>query len=293
MEETHPHIGKDSGLESIGQIGRGLVTYLKAKKIGVSRDMRVSSPELAAAFIDGARQQGADVVDYGMLPTDVMYHAVVTDNLEGGAQITASHNPGAYNGIKMVRSGALPLSGDAGIGDIRDMILNDRLPPPAAQPGGISSRNVLPGYPYFYVVTAYSETMEEVQGELQPIELHTLPASSEEAAVFPTSSAAAGTDKISVVPNPYLGGAGWDLKPNPTDPTGTKIAFNNLPPESTVRIFTLAGDLVETLLPAEQDGGTSYWDLISRNGQDIVSGLYLYSVESSAGSKIGKLVIVR
>ena len=128
------------------QIGRGFVTYLKAKTIGVSRDMRVSSPELAAAFIDGARQQGADVVDYGMLPTDVMYHAVVTDHLEGGAQITASHNPGAYNGIKMVRSGALPLSGDAGIGDIRDMILNDRLPPPAPQPGGTSSRDVLPGY---------------------------------------------------------------------------------------------------------------------------------------------------
>jgi phosphomannomutase len=132
--------------EIVRQIGRGFVTYLNAKKIGVSRDMRVSSPELAAAFIDGARLQGADVVDYGMLPTDVMYHAVVTDNLEGGAQITASHNPGEYNGIKMVRAGALPLSGDAGIGDIRDMIVNDRLPPPAAQPGGTSTRDVLAGY---------------------------------------------------------------------------------------------------------------------------------------------------
>src|SRR5215217_7611177 len=128
------------------QIGRGFVTYLKAKKIGVSRDMRVSSPELAAAFIDGARQQGTDVVDYGMLPTDVMYHAVVTDNLEGGAQITASHNPGEYNGIKMVRSGALPLSGDAGIGDIRDMIAADRLPAPASKPGTVTHRDVLPRY---------------------------------------------------------------------------------------------------------------------------------------------------
>jgi phosphomannomutase len=132
--------------EVVRQIGRGFVTYLKARTIGVSRDMRVSSPELAAAFIDGARQQGADVIDYGMLPTDVMYHAVVTDNLEGGAQITASHNPGEYNGIKMVRSAALPLSGDAGLGDIRDMIVNDRLPAPAARPGGISTRDVLPGY---------------------------------------------------------------------------------------------------------------------------------------------------
>jgi len=128
------------------QIGRGFVAYLNAKQIGVSRDMRVSSPALSAAFIDGARQQGADVVDYGMLGTDQLYYAVVSDNLEGGAQITASHNPGKYNGIKMVRAEALPLSGDAGIGDIRDMIVNDRLPAPAARPGAISQRDILPGY---------------------------------------------------------------------------------------------------------------------------------------------------
>ncbi len=128
------------------QIGRGFVAYLQARRIGVSRDMRVSSPTIAAAFIDGAREQGADVVDYGMLGTDLMYFAVVTDELEGGAQITASHNPGRYNGIKMVRSGAQPLSGDAGIGDIRDMIANDRLPPPAAARGSISTRDVLPQY---------------------------------------------------------------------------------------------------------------------------------------------------
>ena len=86
-----------------------------------------------------AREQGATVVDYGMLPTDVLYFAVVNDNLEGGAQITASHNPKQYNGIKMVRAEALPLSGDAGIGDIRDMIANDRLPPPAATRGGLTT----------------------------------------------------------------------------------------------------------------------------------------------------------
>jgi phosphomannomutase len=127
-------------------IGRGFVGYLKATHIAVSRDMRVSSPALAAAFIEGAREQGASVVDYGMLPTDVLYYAVVNDGLQGGAQITASHNPKQYNGIKMVRSEALPLSGDAGIGDIRDMIANDNLPPPSASPGSLTSRDVLPGY---------------------------------------------------------------------------------------------------------------------------------------------------
>ena len=128
------------------QIGRGFVTYLKASRIGVSRDMRVSSPAMAKAFIEGALEQGASVVDYGMLPTDVMYYAVVTDNVDGGAQITASHNPKQYNGIKMVRAEALPLSGDAGIGDIRDMVANDRLPPPSSKRGELTSRDVLPGY---------------------------------------------------------------------------------------------------------------------------------------------------
>ena len=128
------------------QIGRGFVAYLNAKQIGVSRDMRVSSPALAAAFIEGAREQGADVVDYGMMATDMMYFASFTDRLDGGAQVTASHNPGKYNGIKMVREQAQPLSGDAGLGDIRDQILDDRLPPPAARRGGLTTRSILPAY---------------------------------------------------------------------------------------------------------------------------------------------------
>jgi phosphomannomutase len=128
------------------RIGRGFAAYLQPTTVAVSRDMRVSSPSIAAAFIDGVRTQGVDVVDYGMLGTDQLYFAVVEDGLDGGAQITASHNPGEYNGIKMVRSGALPLSGDAGIGDIRDMIARDQLPSPAAKPGTVTRRDVLPRY---------------------------------------------------------------------------------------------------------------------------------------------------
>jgi phosphomannomutase len=127
-------------------IGRGFVAYLQAKRIAVSRDMRLSSPSVAAAFIDGARMQGADVVDYGMLGTDMMYFAVARDGHDGGAQITASHNPKEYNGIKLVRREAFPLSGDAGIGDIRDMIREGRLPAPAAQPGSVSTLDVLEDY---------------------------------------------------------------------------------------------------------------------------------------------------
>jgi phosphomannomutase len=127
-------------------IGRGFVAYLGAKRIAIGRDMRLSSPSVAAAFIDGARDQGADVVDYGMMATDMLYYAVARDGHDGGAQITASHNPSQYNGVKMVRKEAFPLSGDAGIGDIRDMIVNDRLPAPAATRGSLTQREVLDEY---------------------------------------------------------------------------------------------------------------------------------------------------
>jgi phosphomannomutase len=127
-------------------IGGAFVTYLKAKRIGVSRDMRVSSPALADAFIEGARRQGADVVDYGMMATDMLYFAVVRDGLDGGAQITASHNPKQYNGIKMVREQAFPLSGDAGINDIRDMVVSKSLPPAAAKFGTLTQQHVLQDY---------------------------------------------------------------------------------------------------------------------------------------------------
>ena len=127
-------------------IGRAFVSYLDAKRIAVSRDMRLSSPGMAAAFTDGAREQGADVVDYGLAATDMLYFAVVRDGLDGGAQITASHNPKEYNGIKMVRREAFPLSGDAGIGEIRDMVTKHAIPPPARPAGRVESREMLADY---------------------------------------------------------------------------------------------------------------------------------------------------
>ena len=127
-------------------IGAAFVSYLRAGRIAIGRDMRLSSPALAAAFIDGATSQGAEVVDYGMISTDMLYFAVARDGHDGGVQITASHNPKQYNGMKMVGKEARPLSGDAGISDIRDMIANDRLPPPAAHRGRVTSRDALGAY---------------------------------------------------------------------------------------------------------------------------------------------------
>jgi phosphomannomutase len=126
-------------------IGGGFVGYLKAKRIAVGRDMRLSSPSMAAAFIDGATSRGADVVDYGMIPTDMLYFAVARDGHDGGVQVTASHNPKQYNGMKMVRKEAFPLSGEEGINNIRDMILANTLPPPAAR-GHVTAKDALSAY---------------------------------------------------------------------------------------------------------------------------------------------------
>jgi phosphomannomutase len=132
--------------EGARAIGGAFVAYLNAERIGVGRDMRLSSPALAAAFIDGATAQGADVVDYGMVPTDLLYFAVASDGLDGGVEVTASHNPKQYNGMKMVRRGAFALSGDAGIDAIRDMIRSDSVPAPARPRGGIAQKDLVDAY---------------------------------------------------------------------------------------------------------------------------------------------------
>ncbi|HUL72985.1 MAG TPA: phosphomannomutase/phosphoglucomutase [Vicinamibacterales bacterium] len=130
----------------VRQIGRAFAAYLGGQRIGVSRDMRVSSPSLAAAFIAGVREQGTDVVDYGMCATDMLYFGVVRDGLDGGAQITASHNPKEYNGVKMVRREAFPLSGDAGIGEIAEMVTSGSIPAPKGAAGALESRSLLDDY---------------------------------------------------------------------------------------------------------------------------------------------------
>ena len=127
-------------------IGAAFAAYLGSREIAVGYDMRLSSPSLKAAFVEGVTEQGVDVTEYGMLSTDMIYFAVASANHTGGAQITASHNPKQYNGVKLVREGAFPLSGDAGINDIRDMIQERTIPPPAKRRGEVTNRSVLDAY---------------------------------------------------------------------------------------------------------------------------------------------------
>ncbi|MGH9313725.1 MAG: phosphomannomutase/phosphoglucomutase [Vicinamibacterales bacterium] len=128
------------------EIGRAFVAYLKPKRIAVGRDMRIAAPSIAAAFIDGAREQGADVVDYGLIGTDMLYFADARDGHDGGAEITASHNPKEYIGAKLVRRDAVPLSGDAGIDDIRRMVLKLEKPAPPGRRGGLERQEELDDY---------------------------------------------------------------------------------------------------------------------------------------------------
>jgi len=99
-------------------------------RIGLGRDMRLQAPEMAGRLGDGIVAEGATVVDAGMVGTEMLYFLVGSRELDGGAMVTASHNPKAYTGVKLVREGALALSGDAGIGEIRDLVIGG-MPDPA------------------------------------------------------------------------------------------------------------------------------------------------------------------
>jgi phosphomannomutase len=105
-------------------IGRAFVEVFEPKKIAVGHDMRVSSPSMAEAVIRGASDAGADVLELGLVGTEMLYFAVGELGLDGGVAVTASHNPKDYTGMKIVRSGALPVGGESGLLEIRDRAMS-------------------------------------------------------------------------------------------------------------------------------------------------------------------------
>ncbi len=159
------------------------------------------------------------------------------------------------------------------------------------------SSGIVNGKVFFYSVTAFGVTTRRNPdtGVEEEVVLDGQPSAVEAEAVVPRWNAARGCDDVKVVPNPYRGGADWDLVPSDKDPTGTKIAFRNLPQaESTIRIYTLAGDLViESVHDGTGGDGTYFWNMITRNGQNVTSGLYLYSVEYPGGICRGRFAIIR
>ena len=184
----------------------------------------------------------------------------------------------------------------------------------------ILDREVQNGFVYFYSITAGDSTGGgQLFGRRAAVEAD---------GVVPQTSVRSGRNSVWVVPNPYRGyndvaarPSSWDLNPNATDPTGTHIDFMGLPADQwKIRIYTVSGDLVAELhsgdpvndsvrgpvtdesgsphqgFNRQQDNsndGQARWNLISRNGQDVVSGIYVFVVESSQGQQRGKFVVIR
>jgi phosphomannomutase len=128
--------------ESIGRAFTRVIAGMAGKPaaeltLGLGRDMRLQAPALAAAYRAGMVAEGANVLDAGQVGTEMLYFLVGSRDLDGGLMCTASHNPKRYTGVKLVRRGALALSGDEGIGDIRDLI-SDGLGEAAQTPGSVT-----------------------------------------------------------------------------------------------------------------------------------------------------------
>ncbi len=105
-------------------IGRGYVEQFEPRRMAVGRDMRLSGPQMQAAAMQGAADAGAEVLDLGLIGTEMLYFAVGELGLDGGITVTASHNPKEYTGMKIVRRGALPVGGESGLLDVRDRAMS-------------------------------------------------------------------------------------------------------------------------------------------------------------------------
>ena len=116
-------------------IGRAYAAFVRPQRVAVGYDIRLSSPVLAAALKQGLRDCGSDVLDIGLSGTEGAYFATFALRLDGGAMVTASHNPPDYNGMKFVREQARPISADTGLKEMRALIEGGRLPAKAARPG--------------------------------------------------------------------------------------------------------------------------------------------------------------
>jgi phosphomannomutase len=136
-------VGSELNDEICNNIGKAFADWLPQEGIvAVGHDMRPDSSQLASQLIDGLRAQGRDVWDIGQVTSDMIYFAVGKWDLAGGAVVTASHNPGEYNGIKLYRDKVTPVGLDSGLDKIRDAVANQTFKPAAAQMGSVEKRSI-------------------------------------------------------------------------------------------------------------------------------------------------------
>lgn len=133
--------------EGISRIAKAITHLFKPKTIQVGRDMRISSPKLHKAFVDTLLKLGVNVVNLDLVSTDMLYFAAGTYPEDMAITISASHNPPEYNGLKIVKKGAVAISGDSGIYEIRDLALSDKnLDRKPIKPAKLKRRDVLNGW---------------------------------------------------------------------------------------------------------------------------------------------------
>ncbi|HKX48580.1 MAG TPA: phosphomannomutase/phosphoglucomutase [Gaiellaceae bacterium] len=126
------------------RVGRAYAEHFEPRAVAVGHDMRTSSAAMYRAVVDGLSDAGSDVIELGLVGTEMLYHAVSELSLDGGICVTASHNPKEYTGMKIVRRGALPVGGDSGLADIRARA--EAGFGPSDQPGSTRSEDVWPSF---------------------------------------------------------------------------------------------------------------------------------------------------
>lgn len=154
-------------------------------------------------------------------------------------------------------------------------------------------RDVHNGFPYWYSVCSYDtgEGQNDVRG--RPTPMYGSYSQSFEL-VYSHSTVHRTLDNVVVVPNPFRVDAAWDLEETEFEYSGRRVCWMNLPERATIRIYTLTGDLVQTLdHRASTANCETCWNLITRNTQEMVSGIYLYHIDSPVGTKIGKFAVIR
>jgi phosphomannomutase len=126
------------------RVARAYTAHFEPRSVALGHDMRLSSPSMAKAAADGIADAGADVVELGLVGTEMLYHAVTDLGLEGGICVTASHNPKEYTGMKIVRRGALPVGGDSGLAEVRALAEGDL--GNVEERGSVRSEDVWPSF---------------------------------------------------------------------------------------------------------------------------------------------------
>ncbi len=137
--------GQDLTEEIAERIGRALAVFLNARRVVVGRDMRSHSPALQAALARGLAAQGADVLDIGLCSTPMVYFATGRMVADAGVMVTASHNPAPWNGFKLCRRDAAPISAATGIRDLEQLVTANRFPAPTRQ-GQVTPQAIGPAY---------------------------------------------------------------------------------------------------------------------------------------------------